>query len=175
MGMVVVVVCLSLFPANPVEEVGRDIMHIHQFHSSFLHNLAIPLAIRVITTLYLSSRPFVAWCKRHENRCCTLLPHILYELLEIPSEGIHYFIFSTVGKLIHMTCVLGACYCSALLLIVNRTNIIVSELNQDVVTGLETIIHFVPTSLVEECTRAASSLCTVYACNLVLVEHGVSL
>ena len=74
-----------------------------------------------------------------------------------------------------MTCVLGAGNCSALLLIVDRSDVIVSELNEHEVAGLQTVIHLVPSSLIEEGASAASSLGTVDAGNLVLVEDGVCL
>ena len=47
--------------------------------------------------------------------------------------------------------------------------------SQHEVAVLQAVIHLVPTSLVEECSCAASCLGTVDAGHLVLVEHGVSL
>ena len=86
MCMVVIIVCLSLLPANPVEEISRYIMHIHKFYSRLLHHLAVPFAVRVVATLNLATGPFVARCERYENWCGPLLPHVLDELLQIPAE-----------------------------------------------------------------------------------------
>lgn len=75
MGVVVIVVLRSLVLAATflIQVVSSQIVQIYKLHACFLHHLTIPQPIRVIATLNLAVLPFVARCKRYQNRCSPLL------------------------------------------------------------------------------------------------------
>ena len=150
-------------------------MYIDKLHSRFLHHLTIPFSISVVPAFYLSLRPFVTWSERNEDWCGTLFPNILNEFLQIPPERIDSLVFPAIGKTIDVTCILRTGNGSTLLLRVNRTSIIMSELNENEVSWLQTVIHLFPTSFIEEGSRASSCLGTIHASNLAFVKDGICL
>ena len=175
MGVVVVEVCLCLLLAHSVEAVGRDVVYIHQLYSRFPGHLAVPLAIGVVAALYPAARPLVARCERHKDGRGSFFPHVLYEFLQIPAERIHHLIATVAGKLVYMARVSGGGNGAAFLVAVDRAYVVVSELDEDKVAWLKTVVDLVPSAFVEVCAGAASGLGTIDTGDFQGIEHRVGL
>ena len=173
--MVVVIVGFSLLLSLLVEEIGRDVVHIHQFHASFLSHLTIPLSIGVVAAFDLAFGPLVAGSERKENRRSALLAHILDELLQVPSERVYHLIGARSSQFIHVAGVGSASNDATHFLIVDGAYVVVAELYEHIVAGLHAVVDLVPTTFIEIGARATSCLGTVHARDLLGIEHRVGL
>ena len=71
--MVVVIVSLGFLLTYLVERITRDVVKVEEGNASLCHHLTIPLAVGVISALYLALRPLVARSEGNEDRSGTLL------------------------------------------------------------------------------------------------------
>ena len=137
MVALVIFVCFLFAAAFLVEIIGSDIMHVYKLGIGLLSHLTIPFAVGIIAALYLAVFPSVARSERHYYRSGPLLSHILNKLSQIPAKGVDEFITARVFHLVYMGGIRCTGYHSPHSLRVYGTNIIMSELQQHIVAGLQ--------------------------------------
>ena len=123
----------------------------------------------------MSVAPLVARSERHENRCSALLTHVVDELLQVPAKAVDELIGSFGLTPIDMTGIGCTGNLTTLLIAVDRSDVVVAELDEHIVAGLDGVVDALPPSLVEEGAAAASGLCGIVADNLLFVEDGIGL
>ena len=119
--------------------------------------------------------PTVAWGETEEYRCATLLPYVLDEFLQIPSEGVDYLVLTVGCHLVDAASVLCCGNDCAFFLRVDMSRIVMAELYQHIVAGLDRVVDLLPTVFVEECAGTPSCFCRIEDYALGGVEHSVSL
>ena len=119
-----------------VKEVGGKVVQVNEFHSCLFHYFAEPLSVTVIASLDLAAGPLIAWRQRNEDRRGTLLAHIINHLLQVPTEAVDHLIAAVV-HLIDVAGVPRTGYHAACLLVGNRADVVVSELNGNKIAGLQ--------------------------------------
>ena len=119
-----------------VEEVCRDVVDVDKVNTCLTNHLAIPSTVGVVTPLNLSGGPLIAWREGEKDRGGTLLPNIINELTEIPSKGVDHFIAPICFHLVYMTGIRCTGNDPTLFLVGNRTDIVMTELDQYEVSWL---------------------------------------
>ena len=148
-------------------------MHVDEVDSCLFHDFAAPLAVAVVAALHLAVRPFVARRDAQEYGYAALLADVADELAQIPAVGIDDLIDASVGHEVDFAFVGRARNLGAERPLVDVAHVVVSELDDHIVTGLYAVVYPVPASLVEEGAGAAPGLSGVEDRDAGGVEHGV--
>src|SRR5574344_668312 len=166
----VILFCVSL--ADGVVVVCRDVVHVDEIHSGLLYDVLAPYSVSIVAALDLPVRPFVSRRNADKNRNAALLAYIADEFAQIPSVGVDDFIFADVGHEMIFILVAGAFELCAIWRLGDRAHVIVTELDDYIVSRLDCVVDFVPEALVEECAGAASCPSCIDKSYLGRIEDG---